>query len=135
MMPWNDKTFKKLQREWDLKLKESGLKDAEKTNKNGYRSLITSSNPFRDYPHTEVAEAKALYFSQMSSKAQQYEWSDIQHYYILSKHAEGKRAKDIIKDLTRMGCKGYTHRVSIARKIRKYEKMWGVKSWNKLPIK
>lgn len=127
-MPKSD--LKKLQDEWYEKLSESGFKDIEAVV--GGHSLL-KKRAYRCYGTQDLLfiELKIQYYRQIGLIAndQFTIFRDEIDRFILIRHSEGARAKDIVEDLKIIG--KTKARNTIRFIIRRYEMAWGLKFYNK----
>lgn len=145
-MSWKSKEFKKLKKEWEQNLKNSGFVDVEK-DIGGDRVLKQSSDyAFRRKETTQdVREAKETYFALLSEWVQKESFEDdvysqltlfkeLQNIspdrLIMERTAEGKTIQEISREMKLLGL--FKHNRDTIRYIRRrYEDKWGIKSWNK----
>lgn len=128
--------FKQLQSEWYDLLEKSGFKDIEE-HKDGEPILSqTASCCYRGADEFE-REMKSQYFRTIAQAVHDENTvfrNEIDRY-ILVRHAEGAKIKDIKLELMALG--GYRCRNSICFIIRRYEAAWGIRYYDdkKLNIK
>jgi hypothetical protein len=123
---WTTSKFKKLAKKWDIKLKDSGFKDAEHS-VNGFRNLVTSSNPYRN-SILEDKESKEAYYRLMGQHVyNSNEFDNNVDKLVMMRYVSGVMIKDICKELKQKGSP--RHRQTIRYIIRKYESKWKVRKW------
>lgn len=145
---WKSREFKNLQKEWEEKLKTSGLEDAEKE-VGGERVLRQSADyAFRRKETTEIVrDAKQEYFSLLSEwlhKEKNFE-GEIKAQPVLTglpcekvssdrlimeRTAEGKSIQEISRELKALGMEKH-NRDTIRYVRRRYENKWGIKCWKR----
>lgn len=133
-MFWGNQDFKRLKREWDEKLRESGFEDAEKE-VGGERVLRQSA----DYAYRRketvgvIRECKLEYFTLLSQKIEETRFEDGWDRLIMEMTAEGKSIREIsdhLKALIPKGRKRTKHnRMTICYVRRRYEHKWGIRTW------
>lgn len=97
----NSKEFKKLQAEWDKKLKDSGFNDAEQRKDENLKnwSCLFSTK------HTPVqAEAKYEYYRACGHFLHEYKFSEEAERRMFQLHSEGVSMRGIVKVLTQEKC-------------------------------
>lgn len=121
--------FRKLQQEWYEKLQEQGFKDIEKIKGDDLVLSQSATYCFRNVDEF-TRELKAEYFRCLAQWVhdEQTVFKNKVHKYILTRHAEGAKGKEIVNELVELG--HYRCRNSICFIIRKYEMAWGIRSYN-----
>lgn len=125
--------FKLLQKEWYAKLKDAGFADIEIMIDGEMQILNRTYSLLRrgkDFNLTkEYTDEHFSYFNSIAEKATDQDiWfrSDIDRY-IMQRHSEGAKIKDICLELKTFS-KG-KDRYSVRIIIRRYEMLWGIKSY------
>ncbi len=110
-MATQPKDFKKLQREWNKKLKDSGFNDIEQANgllkrwDSHYFQLQFSQN--HQGLTKEFQESKMAYYRMAGYFLNDYKFTDESEKLIWTMHAEGKGQRSIIKELKHRGLRGH----------------------------
>lgn len=121
--------FLRLQKHWYQRLSESGFKDIERLD--GEELVLDRPAPedyFRVSPfEREMREQYYLAICHAVFSDETFFRNEIDRY-ILSRHAEGAKAKHIAEELKTRGI--IRHRHSIRFIVRKYEMAWGLRSYN-----
>jgi hypothetical protein len=115
-----------LQRFWDEKLKESGLKDAEKTVR-GKRVLKDTASSINKKSKQTVWVEKSNYFELVTENIVKTNFETLTEELVMRKHAEGKGISEIVQDLQNLKIKIY--RGTIRFIIRRFEHLWGIREW------
>jgi regulatory LuxR family protein len=114
-----------LQKTWYKKLADVGFEDIEyvfKHNKTEEVKFLKGwTNPTKR-TNSITAENKAEYFSVLEHYARTYVFKSERDRQIMLMIAEGKKRKDIAKEL---GC----HRGTVMFVIRRYETIWNIRRW------
>lgn len=120
---WQTDRFKELQKEWAVKLEESGFKDAEDKGKHIGKMLQKAFNCYRTQV-PEVIEAKRRYYEILGQKYHDEDFFDAVEKYVIGRRAEGVSLMQIRLELRKEGKK---NSIETLRKIvRFYEKKWGI---------
>lgn len=93
-MPPNNKDFKKLQAEWDKKLKDDGFEDAE--NRDGTLKIwhdLHFRKPSHDTNQRADFEATSEYYRLTSQFLHSHQFSSLSERHIWELHCEGKSVK------------------------------------------
>lgn len=118
---WNTDRFKWLQREWEIKLKESGFKDIE--DENG-RLKQNAANSYRTSIHA-VIDGKQRYFELLGQWHHERDFKNDIERLVMQRRSEGVLIKDILMELESIGKKRHWDTVRLI--IRFYERKWGIK--------
>lgn len=110
-MSQNSKDFKKLQREWNKRLKDSGFKDIEQPDgrlkrwDSHYFQLQFSQN--HQGLTKEYQESKIAYYRMAGYFLNDYKFQDEVEKLIWNMHSEGVGQRAIIKELKHRGLRGH----------------------------
>ncbi len=121
---WQTQKFKDLQKEWEIKLIESGFKDAEDKGKHAGKMLQKAFNCYRTQV-PEIIQAKQRYFELLGHWHHVEIFKDDVEKYVMEKRSEGISIKHIGQELKRMGKKNSSE--TIRKIIRFYEHKWQIK--------
>ena len=128
---YNSSEFKKLQKQWYAKLKDSGFVDAETVGLPAAPDgMLTqrSSNAYKQADLSVIA-IKAEYFSMVAECVEKEQWDDATYEFILRNHADGKSHLAIVRLFAKE--KGDTiHRQTVRYVIRRYLNKWGIKYYS-----
>jgi len=120
------KSLTKLYAEWELKLRESGFIDAEKT-VGGQRVLRQfSSNAYRQADEL-ARQSKEHYFELIAEKVSLGDFNTKNDEKIMRWVSEGHKIHEIVKMLNTTGF--YIDRKTVRYTIRRYETRWKIKHW------
>ncbi len=121
---WQTEKFKELQKEWALKLRESGFRDAEDTGKYAGKMLQKAFNCYRTQI-PEIIQAKQRYFELLGQGSHQEKFEDEVDKYVMERRAEGISIKQIRMGLRAANKKNSTE--TVRKIIRFYEAKWCIK--------
>ena len=120
---WQTEKFKRIERVWEEKLRQSGFNDIENAGKklkqnagNSYRTVIST-----------VIDGKQRYFELLSQHFHDEVFTDEIERFVMERRSQGAKIKEIVIDLKGMGVKRRTHRETIRLIIQSYENKWKIK--------
>lgn len=128
------KDFKKLQREWDAKLKASGFEDIEQRH-DGNLKTWASARVFKEKRNGEYYENKAVYYQSVEEYYRlagqflhTYKFDSDKERLIWEKHADGMSMNEITAYMKKRRFKVY--RCLVQNVIQKLAKEMKEGSWN-----
>ena len=128
---WQTIQFKKLEKEWDLTLKEAGFIDAERTVGD---ERVLSQNAPNAYRQTNkvIIESKVEYFTLLTKHAGDEKFEDKIDELVMNLRANGYKIREICENLKQIGQK--CHRQTVRFIIRGYEHKWGIRKWTQAKL-
>jgi hypothetical protein len=142
---WQSEAFKKIEDEWNAKLKDEGFVDIEYSTRNGLeikQPTVRSCRPggkdfkpggrahgdgFRQY-----VETKHNYFMALEHCMEYAPPRNRTERFIMYYLAMGSKISEICNELKELG--GPCHRQTVRFIIRKHEHLWGIKTWEKAKL-
>ncbi len=118
--------FKKLQKQWDEKLKAAGFVDAEKQI-GDEKELKQDSNYVRRNGNLNTLESKTLYYQLVGEGFNNETFSDLTCAWIMLGVASGRRMTDIHAGLLGFRCK--IEYETVRHIVRRYEHKWKIKKY------
>jgi hypothetical protein len=123
---YENEEFKRQQKEWYAKLKDSGFKDIENILRD---ELVLAQYSTRFTFSPEVSHLKMLYFQAITECVNLESFDCEIEELVMFMLSDGKLIKEISEELKARGLKR-SHRETIRYIIRKYEVKWGLRNYS-----
>ena len=118
---WQTEKFKRIERIWEEKLRESGFIDVE--NGNG-KLKQNAANSYRTNI-SQVIESKQRYFELLGHIAHEEQFRDEVERIVMQRRSEGATIKEISLELSAQGHR--SHRQTIRKIIQHFERKWKIR--------
>lgn len=117
---WKTEEFKKIQKDWEDKLRESGFNDLEQNGK-----LVQNSQNVWRTQVSSIIEGKRRYFELLEYWCHAETFKDDVERFIIEKRSEGLKINEISAKLKTLGKRSGLE--TIRKTLRYYENKWQIK--------
>lgn len=127
---WQTRSFKKLEKAWNRKLRNEGFEDAERIidSVHGHQRRMTqrASNAYRQASEIE-RNNKSDYYRLLGLYTHDEEFTDQVDLLVMFWRSQAYKISRICEELELLGHR--CHRQTVRFIIRKYEHKWAIKRW------